>query len=139
MCAGSGWVARQQVADGLSTLPPTRMTRPRWAVPPGSGPPPDSASPDSRPSERAPSASSVCGLAPAGRPVSQAEQGAGETRVGDQAMDHISSDRGVYRRALGDAKGDGQDERDPLEHRAWRYDHAAVRRGRKGPAVLRVG
>src|SRR5258708_5813850 len=125
------------------------LTRPRLAVPPGNGPLRDSDSPpDSRPlpdsdspsdlgpSERAPSASSVCGLAPAGRPVSKAEQGAGETRVGDQAMDHISSDRGAYRRALGDAIGDGQDKRDPLEHRAWRHDHAAVQRGRNGPAVL---
>src|ERR1022692_1546813 len=106
------------------------MTRPRLAVPPGNR------TPDSGPFDSRPSAWSVGGLAPAPPSVSQVEQGAGETRVGDEAMDHIPSDRGVDRRALGDAKGDGKDERDPLERRAWRHDHAAVQRGRDGPAVL---
>jgi hypothetical protein len=50
-------------------------------------------------------------------------------------MDKPPSDRGAYRGALGDAVGDRKDERDPLQHRAGRDDHAAVERRRHGPAV----
>ena len=50
-------------------------------------------------------------------------------------MDKPSSDRGADRRALGDAVGDGKDERDPLERRPGRHDHAAVQRRRHRPAV----
>jgi hypothetical protein len=50
-------------------------------------------------------------------------------------MDKPPSDRGAYRGALGDAVGDRKDERDPLQHRAGRHDHAAVERRRHGPAV----
>jgi hypothetical protein len=50
-------------------------------------------------------------------------------------MDKPPSDRGAYRGAFGDAVGDRKDERDPLQHRAGRHDHAAVERRRHGPAV----
>jgi hypothetical protein len=50
-------------------------------------------------------------------------------------MDKPPSDRGAYRGALGDAVGDRKDERDPLQHRPGRHDHAAVERCRHGPAV----
>src|SRR6516225_9922058 len=118
--ASSAWVAGQQGAIGLITVSPTRTTRPRLAVAPGSV---------------SPSARNVRGLEPVAV-VGQAEQGSGETRVGDKAMDQPSSDRGAYRRALGDAEGDGEDERDPLQHRAGRDDHAAVQRRGHRPAVL---
>jgi hypothetical protein len=50
-------------------------------------------------------------------------------------MDKPPLDRGAYRGALGDAVGDQKDERDPLQHRAGRHDHAAVEWCRHGPAV----
>jgi len=50
-------------------------------------------------------------------------------------MDKPPSDRGAYRGTLGDAVGDRKDERDTLQRRAGRHDHAAVERRRHGPAV----
>src|SRR5689334_4706390 len=121
----SAWVARQQGAAGRSTVSPTRMARPRLAVPPANGP-----------VDMGPSAVGNCGLRRTGLLFREAEQGAGETRVGDQAMNHLSLDRGADRSALGDAPGDGEDERDPLERRAGRHDHAAVQRGGDRSAVF---
>src|SRR5580704_5395399 len=107
------WVACQKGAVGRSTVSPTRTTRPRLAVPPGS----------------------VLGLRLVGCRTST-EQGSGEARVGDKAMNKPSSDRGTHRRAFRDAERNGEDERDPLQRRAGRHDHAAVQRRGDRPAVL---
>src|SRR6202000_2161634 len=109
----SACVAARQGAVGRTTVSPTRTTRPRLAVPPGSG-------------------TSVRVGASA---VSKPEQAAGEFCVRDEAMDKPSSNRGKDSGTLVGVIGDAEDERDPGEQRSGRDDHPAVKRGRDRAAV----
>src|SRR5271168_524242 len=119
--ASRAWVASQQGAAGRRTVSPTRTTRPRLAVPPRSGWPRSA-------DGRGLGTSSVAA-------VHAAEQGSGETRVGDKAMDKPSSDRGPHRVAFRGVVGDGKDEWDLGEQRGRGHDHPAVERGAERPAV----
>src|SRR5260370_13916 len=110
--ASSAWVAVRNGGPGRTTLSPPPTPRPWVAVPPGS--------------------TSVLGTEFA---LGQGQQGGGETRVGDKAMDEPSSDRGQHCGGLGGAVGDGQDERDLSQDWAARYNHPAVERRRHWLAV----
>src|SRR6516165_6251069 len=97
------------------------MTRPRLAVAPGSGP----------------SAVSVFWSALASSPVSEAEHGAGETRVGVTRPWTISPGIAAHTAGLlATPKAAERTDGICSSIGPWRHDHAAVQRGSDRPAVL---